>query len=90
LPHPDTLSQLADEAGLPGARLIERVRSNEIAAAYQKNRENAIASDVFGSPAYVLDDEVFWGQDRIDLWADALKSKRKPYRADILSGWDNW
>jgi 2-hydroxychromene-2-carboxylate isomerase len=79
----DTLIQLADAAGLPGARLIERARSNEIAAAYQKNREDAIAADVLGSPGYVLDGEVFWGQDRIDLLADALKLKRKPYCADI-------
>jgi 2-hydroxychromene-2-carboxylate isomerase len=35
--------------------------------------------DVFGSPAYVLDGEVFWGQDRIELLADALKSGRPPF-----------
>ena len=38
---------------------------------------------VFGSPGYVLDGEVFWGQDRIDFLADALKSGRAPYRAEI-------
>ena len=37
------------------------------------------AADVFGSPVYVLDGEVFWGQDRLELLADALKSGRKPY-----------
>jgi 2-hydroxychromene-2-carboxylate isomerase len=36
---------------------------------------------VFGSPAYVLDGEVFWGQDRIELLADALKSGRPAYRS---------
>ena len=36
-------------------------------------------ADVFGSPVYVLDGEVFWGQDRIELLADALKSGRAPY-----------
>jgi hypothetical protein len=29
----------------------------------------------------VLDGEVFWGQDRIELLADALKSGRAPYRS---------
>jgi hypothetical protein len=33
--------------------------------------------------AYVLDGEVFWGQDRIDLRADALKSGRAPYRSQV-------
>jgi 2-hydroxychromene-2-carboxylate isomerase len=83
LASPDTLIALADAAGLPGAALVERARSDEIAARYDNNREEAVASDVFGSPVYVLDGEAFWGQDRIELLADALKSQRKPYRADI-------
>ncbi len=33
------------------------------------------------SPVYVLGGEVFWGQDRIELLADALKSGRAPYRS---------
>ena len=40
-----------------------------------------MTADVFGSPAYVLDGEVFWGQDRIELLVDALKSGRAPYRS---------
>ncbi len=51
--------------------------TEEIGAAYEQNRQDAIAADVFGSPVYVLDGEVFWGQDRIELLADALKSGRK-------------
>ena len=46
-----------------------------------QNRQDALAADVFGSPAYVLDGEVFWGQDRIELLVDALKSGRAPYRS---------
>ena len=35
-----------------------------------------------GRMAYVLDGEVFWGQDRLDLLDDALKSGRAPYRPE--------
>jgi 2-hydroxychromene-2-carboxylate isomerase len=38
---------------------------------------------MFGSPGYVLGREVFWGQDRIELLADALKSGRAPYRSQV-------
>jgi 2-hydroxychromene-2-carboxylate isomerase len=38
---------------------------------------------VFGSPAYVLDGEVFWGQDRLDLLDDALASGRAPFKPDV-------
>jgi 2-hydroxychromene-2-carboxylate isomerase len=77
------VAKLADEAGLPGERLVERSASDDIGAAYEQNRQDAIAADVFGSPVYVLDGEVFWGQDRIELLADALKSGRKAYRSDV-------
>ena len=74
------VSQLADAAGLPGKQLVERAASDAIGAVYEQNRQDALGADVFGSPAYVLDGEVFWGQDRIELLADALKSGRAPYR----------
>ncbi len=83
LADPATITGLADESGLPGQRLVERSQSEEISAAYEQNRQDALASDVFGSPVYVLDGEVFWGQDRIELLADALKSGRAPYRSQV-------
>jgi 2-hydroxychromene-2-carboxylate isomerase len=76
----DVLTRLADESGLPGKQLIERAASDDIGAVYEQNRQDALDADVFGSPAYVLDGEVFWGQDRIELLADALKSGRAAYR----------
>ena len=83
LAEPATLVQIADESGLPGRQLVERSESEAISAAYEQNRQDALAADVFGSPVYVLDGEVFWGQDRIELLADALKSGRAPYRAQV-------
>ncbi|RYX91680.1 MAG: 2-hydroxychromene-2-carboxylate isomerase [Bradyrhizobiaceae bacterium] len=74
------LTRLADEAGLPGKQLVERSPSAEITAKYEQNQKDAQAGDVFGSPAYVLNGEVFWGQDRIELLDDALKSKRAAFK----------
>jgi 2-hydroxychromene-2-carboxylate isomerase len=78
-----TIVAIADDVGLPGKQLVERSGTEAIDAAYEKNRQDAIAADVFGSPVYVLDGEVFWGQDRLELLADALKSGRKPYTSRI-------
>jgi 2-hydroxychromene-2-carboxylate isomerase len=78
-----TLIRLADENGLPGSALVGRSGNDDIGKAYEQNRQDALAADVFGSPAYVLDGEVFWGQDRIELLADALKSGRAPYRSQV-------
>lgn len=76
-----TLARLADESGLPGKTLVERSGSEDIGKVYEQNRQDALTADVFGSPAYVLDGEVFWGQDRIELLVDALKSGRTSYRS---------
>ena len=83
LADPATLIKMADASGLPGQQLVERSGADEIGVAYEQNRRDALAADVFGSPGYVLDGEVFWGQDRIELLADALKSGRAPYRSQV-------
>jgi 2-hydroxychromene-2-carboxylate isomerase len=83
LADPATVVALADQAGLPGVELVEKSVSSEIDAAYEQNRQDGVAHGVFGSPAYVLGGEVFWGQDRIDLLGDALVTGRAPFRADV-------
>ncbi len=83
LADPATIAKLADDAGLPGKQLVERSATEAISATYEQNRQDAITADVFGSPGYVLDGEVFWGQDRIELLEDALKSGRGPYSSQV-------
>ena len=78
-----TLVRLADSVGLNGADLLVAAGMDATRAAYQQNLNDALAADVFGSPSYVLDGEVFWGQDRLELLDDALTSKRPPYRPEF-------
>jgi 2-hydroxychromene-2-carboxylate isomerase len=74
-----TILKLAADAGLDGPSLLIAARDPASETAYEQNFLDAVAADVFGSPSYVLDGEVFWGQDRLDLLDDALKSGRPPY-----------
>ncbi len=73
------LAELAEQAGHDSSTLMEVAAGSATEAIYALNLENAVASDVFGSPAYVLDGEVFWGQDRLELLDDALSSGRSAY-----------
>jgi 2-hydroxychromene-2-carboxylate isomerase len=82
LADPGELQALAAAAGLDPAPLIGLAQGTATEAIYALNLENAVSSDVFGSPSYVLDGEVFWGQDRLDLLADALRSGRPSYRPE--------
>ena len=38
-----------------------------------KNTDEAIAANVFGSPWYIVDGEGYWGQDRLDFVERALQ-----------------
>lgn len=78
-----TLRELAESCGLPAAKLLERAATDPMRAAYERNRLDAIKDGVVGSPGFVLNGEPFWGQDRIELLADALRSGRGPYRAEV-------
>lgn len=83
LADPDELRALAESAGLDPAPIMDIAQGTTTEAIYALNLENAVANDVFGSPAYVLDGEVFWGQDRLDLLSDALRSGRPAYRPEV-------
>ncbi|MFG1347033.1 2-hydroxychromene-2-carboxylate isomerase [Xanthobacter autotrophicus DSM 431] len=81
LADPAVIAAMADALGLPGAELVAGAQGEAAEAIYAANRDKALAADVFGAPSYVLDGEVFWGQDRLDLLEDALASGRAPFRA---------
>jgi 2-hydroxychromene-2-carboxylate isomerase len=61
---------------------LERGKSAEAEALYQANFVQGLAEGVFGSPSYLLDGEIFWGQDRLDLLDDALSSGRPAFKTD--------
>jgi 2-hydroxychromene-2-carboxylate isomerase len=82
LGDPLVLTELAEQAGLDSSTLMGLATGTTTEAIYAINLENAVDGDVFGSPAYVLGGEVFWGQDRLDLLDDALTSGRAPYRPE--------
>ena len=60
------LQALLAEAGLP-ASLAERAADPAIAARYAAHTAEALSAGVFGAPSYVIDGELFWGQDRLDF-----------------------
>lgn len=64
--EPAVLAALLGEAGLDAA-LLQRADGPEVAARYAACTQQAIDAGVFGAPTYVIDGELFWGQDRLDF-----------------------
>lgn len=78
----DVLFELIDQAGLKSRAILDRAREPETGELYQAYTQEAIANGYFGSPCYVRDGEPFWGQDRLELLEDAVRSDRPPYTAE--------
>ena len=64
---PVTMAAIAGECGLETATLGARANEPDIAARYGTTTQEAIARGVFGAPTYIYQDELFWGQDRLDF-----------------------
>lgn len=60
------LAALLAENGLPAQRL-EDSHSQAARERYEEDTQQAIAAGVFGAPTYVIEGELFWGQDRLDF-----------------------
>lgn len=74
------LADLLTLSGHEAAMVLSLAKGNLVEAVYTAHGEWAIANGTFGSPSYVLEGEVFWGQDRLDLLEEALASGRGPYK----------
>ena len=80
--RPEALLACVDRAGLDGPALLAAADGPAVRQRYEDNLHRAVEAGVFGAPSYVLDGEVFWGQDRLELVDSALASGRAPYRPD--------
>ncbi len=67
-----TLAGIAQANGHDGERLAAAAREPEMRAAYEASTEAAIERGVFGAPMYIYNDELFWGQDRLEFLDRAL------------------
>lgn len=62
----NVLAELLTECALPAARLAQS-QAADVQARYKANTRQAIDGGIFGAPSFVIDGELFWGQDRLDF-----------------------
>lgn len=70
-----TLAELLAESGLPRERL-EAAHSQAAHERYLEYTQLALEAGVFGAPSYVIDGEIYWGQDRLDFVERRLAEAR--------------
>ena len=70
----DTLVAIANDCGLDGKALLDAASSELGKQKLMDVTAVAHEKEVFGSPTYSVDGELFWGQDRLDFLERALAS----------------
>lgn len=72
----DVLLQVAEKVGLDRGEFAEAMESPENLAELKANAEEAEELGVIGVPTFVIGDQVFWGQDRLDFVLEHLSELR--------------
>lgn len=73
----DTLVNIAGDAGVDGSALLKEAADPKWAALRQSQSDAAVARGVFGAPSYCIEDQLYWGQDRLDFVQRHLERRIK-------------
>ena len=69
-----SISEVCKELGLNKDEIIIESKTKEIKDEYFSNTDAARENKIFGSPSFMVDNELFWGDDRME---DAIKWSKK-------------
>ncbi len=68
----ETLTDIARAAGLSPEKLLRGIDEPAIVKQYESETEAAKARGVFGVPIFAVDDQLFWGNDRMEFLEEYL------------------
>ena len=69
-----SISEICKELALNKNEIVSEVKSEIFEKKYMSNTDSARENKVFGSPSFIVEDEIFWGDDRME---DAIKWAKK-------------
>lgn len=74
----EVLESLVSGVGADAKAILDAARSANVQAAFNRCTELAMANGVPGSPTYIVDGELFYGQDRLMMVERALERPFAP------------
>ena len=69
-----SVSEICEKLKINKDEIILKAKSKEIENKYISNTKDARNNKIFGSPTFIVDNEIFWGDDRME---DAIKWFKK-------------
>ncbi|WP_448108765.1 2-hydroxychromene-2-carboxylate isomerase [Pseudomonas azerbaijanoccidentalis] len=73
LDEPATVAAVLTQNGFDPNEVLALTADEEVKAALKDNTEKAVQRGVFGAPSMFVDDQLFFGQDRLDFVLEALR-----------------
>ena len=71
---PEAVSRLAPEFGLKPGALLAGIADPALKEKVRRIGEDAVARGVFGSPFFIVDEEPFWGWDRMEMMTEWVRT----------------
>lgn len=72
----EVLKGVAEKLGWDGDEFLNYVSSPEADERYEKVFEKAVENGVFGVPIFIVDEQMWWGNDRLDFLDEYLTENR--------------
>ncbi len=61
------LSRILKKMDIDSQTILSLAKSEECKNIMQQSTKLAIEKNVFGAPTFIIDDQIYWGQDRLDF-----------------------
>ena len=68
----EEINSILKELSINPADFLNAIKNQEIKDKLRVNTDEAVKRGAFGAPTFFVDNEMFWGQDRLDFVEEAL------------------
>ncbi len=68
------LNKILEFVGLDKEIFFKKIQNDEIKKKLKKLTNDAFQRDIFGAPTFIVNNKIFWGQDRLDYALDEYNS----------------
>ena len=70
------LSEILRLSGLDENEFFKKIQNENIKNELKKLTNDAFEKDIFGAPTFMVNNKIFWGQDRLDYALEEYNSKQ--------------
>ena len=73
--EPRVIEEVLEALELPAAALLARALAAENKDRLRQDNDEAIRLGIFGAPTFTVEDEIFWGNDRLEAAIDCWRER---------------